>query len=605
MKKDWIKNWPKKPGVYMMMNSKNQVIYIGKAKNLFARIHSYLLERSSLKTQFLVKQIHSLDYILTQTETEAYLLEASLVKKHKPRYNVRLKDDKAYPYICLSMTDSFPRFYMERKVKRNGNMYFGPYAGSTVVKNMIQFLNENYKIRDCSNGFMKSRSSPCLTHQMGYCTAPCVQKVSQKEYSAQVRRALSFFKGNGIRVVQNLEKQMKKKADKQQFEQALEMKNRIASISAVWENQSVLDPKWMKDGDVLAYYTDESAVLFEILYIRSGRLIGHRCHFEKNWVGDICEIEKHFISFLIQYYSQNLIPDEIIVPESWKNSSIKELKSALLFLSKKKPFIHLPEKKNEKDWMCMARENAENKFNFHFKKSHSLNSALLDIQKIFKLPRYPQRIECYDISHHQSKASYGSQVVFEEGTPKKEDYRLYKLEDVNNDCLSMKTCLDRRFSHKDTDLPDLILIDGGKGQLEAVRQVLSAKHLNSIPLAGIAKPQRTHYSSNKKINNSEKFYLPLRKNPVRILENTPAFHLLIQLRNEAHRFALSRHQKKLRKTVLESSLMKVKGIGEKRKIKLLKEFKSIKGVQKAGVQKISQILGVSRQVAKDVVHSLK
>ena len=603
MKKDWIKNWPKKPGVYLMMNSKGQVIYIGKAKNLFSRIHSYLLEGASLKTQFLIKQIHSLDYILTQTETEAYLLEASLVKKHKPRYNVRLKDDKAYPYICLSMKDSFPRFYVERKVKRNGNIYFGPYAGGSVVKNMIQFLNENHKIRDCSNGFMKSRSAPCLTYQMGYCTAPCVQKVSQKEYSTQVKKALSFLKGNGIRVVRNLERQMKKKSDKQQFEQALEIKKRISSISAVWENQSVLDPQWVKDGDVLAYYSDGSAVLFEILYIRSGRLIGHRCHFEKNWMGDI--LEKHFISFLIQYYSQNLIPDEIIVPKSWANSSIKELKSALRFFSKKKAFIHPPEKKNEKDWMRIAQENAEDKFNLHFKKTQSLKSALLDIQKIFKLPHYPHRIECYDISHHQSKASYGSQVVFEGGMPKKEDYRLYKLKDVNNDYLSMKTCLDRRFSRKEMDLPDLILIDGGKGQLEAVRQVLKAKHLNSIPLVSVAKPQRTYSPSSNKKNTVEKFYLPLRKNPVHILENTPAFRLLIQLRNSAHRFALSIHQKKLRKSTLESSLTQVKGIGEKRKIKLLKEFKSIKGIQKATAQQISQVLGISRQTAEDVIRSLK
>ena len=601
MKKDWIKNWPKKAGVYLMMNSKGQVIYIGKAKNLFSRIHSYLLEGSSLKTQFLVKQIHSLDYILTQTETEAYLLEASLVKRHKPRYNVRLKDDKAYPYICLSMTDSFPRFYMERKVKRNGNMYFGPYAGGAVVKNMIQFLNENYKIRDCSNSFMKSSSSPCLTYQMGYCTAPCVQKVSQKEYSSQVKKALSFFKGNGVRVIQGLKKQMKQKSDKQQFEQALEIKNRIASISAVWENQSVLDSKWVKDGDVLAYYTDQSAVLFEILYIRSGRLIGHRCHFEKNWMGDV--LEKHFISFLIQYYSQNLIPEEIIVPESWTKRSIKELRSALLFFSKKKPFIHHPQKKNEKDWMCMAQENAENKLNLHLKKTHSLKSALLDIQKVFKLPHYPQRIECYDISHHQSKASYGSQVVFEDGISKKEDYRLYKLEDINNDCLSMKKCLDRRFSRKEMDLPDLVLIDGGKGQLEVVRQVLKAKHLSFIPIVSIAKPQKTY--SSKKRDIAEKFYLPLRKNPVRLLENTPAFHLLIQLRNEAHRFALSKHQKRLRKSALKSSLTQVKGIGEKRKIKLLKEFKSISGIRKADTQKISQVLGISHQAAEDVIKSLK
>jgi len=328
-RKHLYENIPQKGGVYLMLNSKNQIIYIGKAKNLLSRVRSYFSSSNHLKNQFLIRQTHSIDYILTQTDTESYLLEASLVKKHKPRYNVRLKDDKAYPYICLSLKDPFPRFYLERKVKRNGNMYFGPYSQGGVVKNILRFLNETYQIRDCSNAFMKSRKTPCLTHQMGYCQAPCVGKINQEEYGKQVQNVLSFMKGSGVRLIQKLKKQMHQEAQKENFELALELKNRMRSIEAVWEKQFVLDTKQVRDCDVLAQYSNRDSLMFEILHIRSGRLIGHLSHFDKMWIQN--SVEKNFISFLIQYYSQNLIPTEIIVPESGSPALLKSLRKLFFF----------------------------------------------------------------------------------------------------------------------------------------------------------------------------------------------------------------------------------------------------------------------------------
>ena len=281
-----------------MMNKKGSVIYVGKAKNLKSRVRSYFSSSKSLKNKFLSQQIHAVDYILTDTETEALLLEAVLVKKHKPRYNIRLKDDKSYPYIRVSMQEDFPRFYLERRFKKDGSFYFGPYTESYNVRTIIRFLNETYQIRDCSNGFMKSRKTPCITHQMGYCTAPCVGNVEEKEYALQIQKALDFLKGRGPKIIDNLKKQMRKKANQQLFEQALSLKNRIISIEKIWEKQSVWDSKH-KDFDIFSSFGDGRSFLFEILHIRSGRLIGHFSHFEKEavWQKSAVELKEQFLFF--------------------------------------------------------------------------------------------------------------------------------------------------------------------------------------------------------------------------------------------------------------------------------------------------------------------
>ena len=276
-----IKSWPKKPGVYLMINKRRQIIYIGKANNLKNRIQSYFKDskHQGLKTQFLIHHIQNLDYILTDTEAEALLLEAVLVKKHKPRYNVRLKDDKAHPYIRLSKKDPFPRFYLERKVKKDGSIYFGPYLGGSIVKHIIRFLNENFKIRDCSDGFMKSRKKPCLTYHTGCCPAPCVKPSVKKTYLNGVRKALCFLKGRGAKELSALKKQMKDLAEKQHFEQALILKNRLLSIEQIWQKQTVANIKHAAPGmDVFSYRGENNSLAFEMLFIRAGRLTGHLSH---------------------------------------------------------------------------------------------------------------------------------------------------------------------------------------------------------------------------------------------------------------------------------------------------------------------------------------
>ena len=393
-----------------MMNRQGRVIYIGKAKNLKSRIQSYLTQAQGLKTQFLVHKIHKIDYILTPTESSALLLEASLVKKHKPRYNVRLKDDKAYPYIRLSIKDAFPRFYLERKARKDGHLYFGPYSGGATVRNMIRFLNENYQIRDCSDHFMKSRKTPCLTHQMGNCTAPCVKKTN---YAGQIESALLFLKGKSLKEITKLKKQMQVYADKENFEQALKIKNRLDSIEEVLKKQDVVDDKAKKDQDVFAYSADSSALAFEVLHIRSGRWIGHSSYcqnLEQDYGKTFAE---PVFSFLIQYYMENLIPDQILLDKNFSKKEIKQLQQALESLKKAPVKIKQALAGKDQRLINIAVQNAKEKLKRSRQKDQGLKKGLLEIQKKFGLKELPYRIECYDISHFQSFGVYGSQVVFE------------------------------------------------------------------------------------------------------------------------------------------------------------------------------------------------
>ena len=600
-KKFSLKGWPEKSGVYLMSNKQGVVIYVGKAKKLKSRVRSYFSSTPSLKIKFLTGQIHSLDYITTNTENEALLLEALLIKKHKPRYNVRLKDDKAYPYIRLSMKDTYPRFYLERKVKKDGSLYFGPYTESHSVRNMIRFLNETFKVRDCRDGFMRGRKRPCLTHQMGFCTAPCVSLVTPEKYAEQVKQALSFLKSKSNQLVGKIEKEMMEKSKTEEFEQALILKNRIDSIKKIQENQIILDSKSLRDLDIISFYGKDNCLQFEILHMRSGRLIGHSSHFEKEawWQYEKTHMEENTLTFLVQYYMENLIPKEVLVPSEFSQSFVKKLESFLK--SMQNTSVLKAQKKNEKQWTLMARQNAKDHFSIVFKKEEALKKALLEIQKKFHLKEFPERMECYDISHFQSQAMYASRIVFENGEKNLKEYRIYKLEEKNDDYLAMKTVLSRRLARSEEQPPpQMILVDGGKGQLQMACRVLKELSLN-IPVVAIAKFK----GDNTESKEVEKFYLPLRKNPVLFSAHQLSYKILVQMRDEAHRFALHHHRKKLRSSVFSSDLDMVKGLGTKRKTALLKKFGSVKKIKNSTAEDLSKVTGISLKLAQNILDQLQ
>ncbi|MCY4320961.1 MAG: excinuclease ABC subunit UvrC [Bdellovibrionaceae bacterium] len=539
------------PGVYLMKRQEDKILYIGKAKSLKSRVASYFNNPSfSLKTEFLIGKTENIDYILTENEVEAFLLEAVLIKKHKPRYNIRLKDDKSYPYIRFSAGDEFPRFHFERRVKKSKDIYFGPYTEGFTVRALLDFLNKTFHLRDCSNSDFKSRKRPCLNYDIGICPAPCVKKITQKNYQKNCQKALSFLKGKSNSLVKQLKKEMNQAVKELKFERAVQLRDHLQAIEKMKFSQMVYQ-KSDKDKDIVVLQSFQKDFLIEILHFRRGCLIGNRYQLFKKFENQ----EDTLLSFLNQYYSENLIPDELIVKLPIKVPRLKVLEKVLS--SQKKAECKIRYKLNPEDSLLVKRAeaNALNHLKNEINKAENMQELLMEIQKKFHLPKLPLRMECYDISHWQGKYSVGSGVVFKQGQPFKKDYRLYNLKTVadGDDYGALKEVLSRRLKHKEHENPDLILIDGGKGQLKAVKKILmdfGKKDWSVVSLAKDRVKEKGNYTSKTK-STGERFYLPGRKNPVIFQSHSKALKILLYLRDEAHRFAITSHRKKRDKMFLK------------------------------------------------------
>lgn len=531
-----------------MKNSETKIIYVGKAKDLRNRVRSYFNKnQESTKTLFLVRNIFHIEYIITKTEAEAFLLEATLIKKHRPRYNIRLKDDKAYPYIRLSKKDEFPRFYLARKVKRDGAVYYGPYLSGQVVRDTMQFLNQVYKIRDCTDHFFKTRKRPCMTYDIGRCEAPCVGLVEKEVYGQSIRGAQGFFKNKNKKIIQDLEVEMEHLAEQEKFELAARVRDSLRAIQRVLEKQSVISTDIDRDQDVFSYFGDQRGTLICSLHVRQGAVIGHKGHFFPLVDSSSPEedIRDWLMTFLNQYYEENIVPDEILLPLDIGHDLRKLLGEVLKLYSDKQPDIIFPTDDFGQKLMEMAHANAEKKFQNHVTKSEEKQNALETIQKKLHLPKYPRRIECFDISNFQGSETVASQVVFEDGVPNKDQYRKYKIKTVDgvNDFESMKEVLLRRLQHDEWEEPDLIVVDGGRGQLKFAQKALEALGKQHIPIVGLAKERTKSSFKDQDIEKSvERFYLPNRSNPVTFSPSSEAFRILVSLRDEAHRFAISYHR---------------------------------------------------------------
>lgn len=609
--KAFIKELPITPGVYLMKNAADKVIYVGKAKDLRARVRSYFQNSKdiSVKTKYLVAQIEKIDYMLTKTEVEAFLLEASLIKKHRPRYNIRLKDDKAYPYIRVSMEVDFPRFYLSRKVRRDGAYYFGPYTSGFAVREVIRFLNRTFKIRDCTDSFFKTRKRPCMTYQIGRCTAPCVNLISREDYRKDIDSALEFLRGQDAKLLKDLNRKMKKAAQEERFEAAAKLRDSIGAVEQIWEKQAVVSTDQDVDQDVIAYFGDNRGTLIETVHIRKGRLIGNRAHFlsRLDVTAEGEDPREWLTSFINQYYTDNIIPDEIILPVDLSHD-IYHLMGAVFRERQGKTarFIHALDE-NEKGLMDIAMNNAKSHFNDHVSKQENRMRALEEIQAKFKLPELPRRMECYDISNFQGSQTVGSQVVFEDGLPKSEDYRRYRIRTVegSNDFASMKEMLERRLRHTEYDEPQLIVVDGGKGQLKMALEALREIGRPEIPVVGIAKARTKGEFSDQEVSGTEeRFFLPGRTNPVTFVKNSEALQILVNLRDEAHRFAITYHRQLREKESLESELDAVVGLGPKRKKQLLLKFPSIEAVRTARPEEIAKIPGFNLVLAERILLQL-
>lgn len=610
--KDKVKEFPTQSGVYLMKNNLAKIIYVGKAKNLRNRVKSYFLDLKdhSAKTKALVLNICEVEYILTKTEVEAFLLEASLIKKHRPKYNIRLKDDKAYPYIQLTWHQEFPRLYLARKVKKDGSLYFGPYTSGGAVFGTIRFLNRVFKIRDCTDHVFKTRVRPCMTHQIGRCAAPCVQLVSQEDYKHDAEGAKDFLKGKSKKLIKDLEQRMYQSASEEKFELAAKLRDSMFAIQNIIEKQTVVNESSDKDLDIVSFYGDHRGVLIETLHIRSGRVIGNRPHFIATINPQSAEEDPRewLASFLNQYYEDNYIPDEVVLEVDLGMDIHRLLQDVLRERAGQEVLVRFSTDSKTQALIEMAAKNAQSHFEKFVSKEEEKKLGLDEIQIKLQLKHRPLRIECFDISHFQGSETVASQVVFEDGVPAKEHYRRYKIKTVEgiNDFASMYEVLKRRFLHTEYEDPQLIVVDGGKGQLSQAVKILKELNKSDIPVVGLAKARTdADFQAENLTSTEERFYLPGRANPVVFKENTEAFQILTGIRDEAHRFAITFHRERREKVTLESELDYIVGLGEKRKKMLLLKFKTIDEIREADVESIAELKTFNRVLAERILLQLE
>lgn len=606
-----VAEFPTQPGVYLMKNARDKVVYVGKAKSLRARVRSYFNGGDvSIKTRYLMMNVAEIEYILTKTEVEAFLLEASLIKKFRPRYNIRLKDDKAYPYIRVTLSHPFPRLYLARKVQSGGDLFFGPYSSSLSVRETIRFLNKTFLIRDCSESFFKTRTRPCISYQIGQCSAPCVKYVDEATYARDIDSAIEFLKGRSQKILKDLTQKMKDAASEERFEYAARLRDSVQAIERIWERQTVVTIHKEIDQDVVAFVGDARGTMIETLHVRGGRVIGSRPHFMNRFdANDKQEDVRDWLtSFLNQYYVENIIPDEIILPIELGLDIIKLLQAVFRERQGKVAKVVMATGKDGKRLMDLAMTNAQSHFHDAVSKADRQIKGLEQIRDKFSLPALPRRIECYDISNFQGSENVASQVVFEEGLPRKDDYRRYKIKTVEgaNDFASMKEVLTRRFRHTEYDDPDLVVVDGGKGQLKMAVEVLKEIGRSDVPVVGMAKSRtQGEFHDQEVVASQERFFLPGRQNPLTFPSNSEAFQILVGIRDEAHRFAITFHRQLRGNRTLTSVLDAIVGLGEKRKKALLKRFENIEAIKQASVEDLAALPSMNRVAAERILIQLK
>ncbi|WP_042707262.1 excinuclease ABC subunit UvrC [Methanobrevibacter wolinii] len=572
-------NLPLKPGVYIMKDVNDNVIYVGKSKSLRKRVKSYFKDKKDRpKTYVLMQHFNSLEYIVTNSEKEALILEANLIKKYMPKYNIRLKDDKKYPYVKITNED-FPRLILTRNISKNGT-YYGPFTDVKSVRSTVKFLKQLFKIRTC-----KHMDGPCLNYQIDLCYAPCDGRISKEEYHEIIEKIDLFFQGRYNDILKNLKNEMKEASQNMEFEKAAVLRDQIKSIEEVMVKQFVDELDDDLDQDVIASSENKDTTIIVVLSIRKGKIISKDDYLMDNTKNqDISEV---LYSFIQQYYGINRhIPKELIIEDNIKDKEL--IIEWLSDLRGNKVKITNPQKGRKLRLIRMARGNAE----IIKKQKEKVNNSLIELQNYLKLKNVPHVIEGYDVSNISGTLQVGSKVSFFDGKPNKKQYRRFKLETPGpNDYGMMRELLTRRFEslvgEEDYKKPDLVLIDGGKGQLHIAVEVLNELGLDDIPVIGLAK-------------EFEEVFVPQSNKPIIIPHNKESLHILQRVRDEAHRFGVTYHRKLRSRKLTESELDHIQGIGKKRKLSLLRDFGDIEGISKASVDELSDIEGMNKKAAENV-----
>ncbi len=599
----FLKTLPNQPGVYKMINVKGEVIYVGKAANLKKRVTSYFQKRTQdIKTSVLVAHIDHIDTIITHTESEALLLENNLIKSLKPRYNILYRDDKSYPYIFISINETFPRLAFHRGAQRAKGRYFGPYPSAGAVRETLQLLQKLFPVRQCEDNFFKNRSRPCLQHQIKRCTAPCVGLVNEAQYKEDVRHAILFLEGRSNDLIAELVTRMELASTRLEFERAANIRDQISSLRRVQEKQYINQAEG--DCDIIAAAAEKGMGCIQVFTIRGGRNLGNKTFFPKCDTGS--DGPSLLDAFLPQYYlrSNNSlsrdIPTLILLSEAIASEQL--LQTLFADLAGHDLQVTHTSRGQRRQWLSMAMQNTKATLQTHMLSQSTLLQRFTALQESLDLDEIPEHIECFDISHTMGEATVASCVVFNSNGPVRSDYRRFNITDVTpgDDYAAMEQALLRRYKKLEQGegkIPDIIFIDGGKGQLHRAQAVLNELQLGYIILLGIAKGparrpgQETLILASHLSDQEREFILPA---------DSMALHLIQQIRDEAHRFAISGHRQRRQKARTHSVLEDISGLGPKRRQLLLRHFGGLQEVARAGVADLLSVPGIDTALAQRI-----
>jgi excinuclease ABC subunit C len=595
--KPFVDSLPGRPGVYRMLDSEGQILYVGKARNLKSRVASYFQPSNvQPKVLALIAKTASMEVTITNSDTEALLLEYNLIKKHRPRFNVVLRDDKSFPYLHLETNHDFPRLNFYRGSRKEPGKYFGPYPSAGAVRDTLQQLQKLFRIRNCDDTYFANRSRPCLQYQIQRCTAPCVGLVSKEHYARDVSAAIKVLEGRNDEVSEELGRRMDAAAERLDFEEAAQLRDQLAKLKVI-QAQQIVTAGADHDADVIGIAAANGEYCVALMFVRAGRSLGSTTFFPK---APFAELPEVLAAFVMQYYLERDAPAEIIVEQDFDEMQLLETT-----LSQRLPHkvrICSSVRGIRARWLEMMHNNAEQALNMRRLARAGIESSLEDLREAFDLEEAPSRLECFDISHTGGTDTVASCVVFGVEGPLKSDYRRFNISGIQpgDDYAAMYQALTRRYTRvRDGEIvkPDVLLIDGGKGQLAEAAKVLDELGVGGITLIGVAK------GVDRRVGQEQLFLLG-QDTPTILPPDSRALHLIQRVRDEAHRFAIAGHRKKRAKRHSQSILETIPGLGPVKRRELLKQFGGLQGILRAGIDDFIQIRGLGRELAQVIYEHL-
>jgi len=596
--KHLLRNLTHRPGVYCMLNAKHKVIYVGKARDLKKRVASYFHRTQvSPKTLAMTKLIANVEVTVTNTEAEALILEYNLIKRHKPRFNVTLRDDKSYPYIHVSTQHRFPRLQFHRGPRRGKGRYFGPYPSTSAVRQTLNELQKLFLVRQCDDSYFGNRTRPCLQYQIKRCTGPCVGFVSAEDYARDIDAAILFLEGRNQSVIDTFVNRMREAAAAREYEQAARYRDQITRLKAI-EAQQLISRTARKDLDILGFASNGAVHCVAVMFIRNGAMIGSRNYFPR--VSGETKHDRILNGFVAQYYLGRDAPTEIVLETEIADGPL--LQAALRERMGRKVIIKGRVRGDRQRWLQMAKTNAEQGLSLQVASNATIRRQFAALAEVLDLEAPPERLECFDVSHTSGEATVASCVVFNEAGPVKSDYRRFNLSpaEAGDDYAAMAEALQRRYARVkkgEVPMPDVLFVDGGKGQLAEAVAVLDELDLEWLRVVGVAKGRARK-------PGTEQLFLAGAKMPILLQSDSPALLLIQQIRDEAHRFAITGHRQRRAKARNTSRLERIPGLGPKKRRELLAQFGGLQGVTAAGVDDLTKVRGIGRSLAESIYNDL-